>query len=188
MSLYYFVSYSECNTKRLIEVIYRPPFGNFPLFLEKLTHFADIINTNYEGFQIVIMVDFNFDLFKMKDDARVTEYYSTMVGAGLFPLIPRSTSVSHANVTLIGHIRSNFADKNIASEVQYYLIDYYALFANFPSNLVSKNGKKIFSDDSILRTGSRKKKQEEKNRGRNPIGNKPNRKKKKTRGNKPKKK
>ena len=47
------------------------------------------------------MGDFNFDLFKMKDDARVTEYYTTMVGAGLFPLILRSTRVSHANATLI---------------------------------------------------------------------------------------
>ena len=91
------------------------------------------------------MGDFNFDLFSIKDDARVTEYYTTMVGTGLFPLILRPTRVSHANAALIDHIWSNFADKNVASGVvQCDLSDHYALFANFPSNSVSKNGKKKF--------------------------------------------
>ena len=58
----------------------------------------------------MIMGDFNFDLFKMKDDARMTEYYTTMVGAGLFPLILRPTRVSHSNAALIDHIWFNFAD------------------------------------------------------------------------------
>ena len=31
----------------------------------------------------MIVGDFNFDLLKMKDDARVTEYYTTMVGVVL---------------------------------------------------------------------------------------------------------
>ena len=82
-----FVFYCERNTKRFVGVVYRPPSGNFPWFMEKLTHFFHIINLNYGGFPIVTMSDFNFDLFKMKDDARVTEYYTTMVKAGLFPLI-----------------------------------------------------------------------------------------------------
>ena len=86
-----FVSYSKGNTKRLIGFFYRPPSGNFPLFIEKLTHFVDIIDLNYRGFQIVIMGDLNFDLFKMKDDTRVIEYYTTMVGALLFPMILRPT-------------------------------------------------------------------------------------------------
>ena len=30
----------------------------------------------------MIMGDFKFDLFKMKDDARVTEFYTTMHGLG----------------------------------------------------------------------------------------------------------
>ena len=50
------------------------------------------------------MGEFNLDLFKMKDDAWVTEYYTTMVGAGLFPLILILTRVSHANATPIDHI------------------------------------------------------------------------------------
>ena len=104
----------EIDTKRLIGAVYRPPSGNSPLFIEKLTHFVDIININYGGFQIVIMGDFNFDLFKMKDDARMTEYYTTTVGAGLFPLILRPTRVSHSNATLIDHIWFNIADKNVA--------------------------------------------------------------------------
>ena len=65
----------------------------------------------------MIMRDFNFDLFKMKDDARVTEYYTTMVGAGLFPLNLKPIRLSNANATLTNHIWSNFADKNVASGV-----------------------------------------------------------------------
>ena len=66
----------------------------------------------------MIVGDFNFDLFKMKDDAWVTNsYYTTMVGAGLFPLILRPSRVSQANATLVNHIWSNIADKNVASEV-----------------------------------------------------------------------
>ena len=65
-----------------------------------------------------------------------------MVGVGFFPLILRPTRVSHANVTLIYHIWSNFADNNVASGVvQFDLNDNYVLFENFPSNSVSE---KIF--------------------------------------------
>ena len=89
------------------------------------------------------MGDFNFDLFKIKYDATVTEYYTTLVWAGLFSLILRLTRVSQANVTLIDHIWSNFADKNVAfGVVQCDLSDHYALSANFPSNSVSKKKKK----------------------------------------------
>ena len=150
-----FVFYCERNTKRLVGVVYRPPSGNFPWFMEKLTHFVDIINLNYGGFPIVTMSDFNFDLFKMKDDARVTEYYTTMVEAGLFPLILRPTRVSHSNASLIDHIWSSFADKNVASGVvQCDSSDHYALYAYIPSNTVSKNGKKRFPDLAILYRGS----------------------------------
>ena len=65
--------------------------------------------------------------------SRVTEYYTTTVGARLFPLILRPTRVSHANATLIDHIWSNFADKNVAFGVVHCdLSDHYALLANFP--------------------------------------------------------
>ena len=68
---------------------------------------------------------------------------------GLFPFILKPTRVSHANATLINRISSNFADKNVASGVvQCDLSDYFALFANFPSNSVSK--KKKFPDVAIL--------------------------------------
>ena len=51
--------------------------------------------------------------------------------------------VSYVNATLIAHIWSNFDDKNAASGVvQCDLSDHYAMFANFPSNSVSKNEKK----------------------------------------------
>ena len=72
------------------------------------------------------------------------ECYTTMVGIGFFPLILRPTRVSHANVTLIYHIWSNFADNNVASGVvQFDLNDHYVLFENFPSNSVSENEKNI---------------------------------------------
>ena len=61
--------------------------------------------------------------------------------------------VSYVNATLIAHIWSNFDDKNAASGVvQCDLSDHYAMFANFPSNSVSKNEKKKrFPDVAILR-------------------------------------
>ena len=134
-----------------IGVVYRPSSRNFPLFIDKLTHIVDIINlNNYGWFHIEIKGDFNFDLFKKKDDARLTEYYITMVGERLFPLILRPTRVSHASIKL-DHVWSNFADKNVASGVaQCDLSDHYALFTNFLSNSVSKIGKKRFSEVAIL--------------------------------------
>ena len=81
----------------------------------------------------------------MKDDARVTEYYTTMVGVGLFPLTLRITRVFQANATLIDHIWSTIADKNVVSGVVHCdLSDHYALFANFPLNLVLEVEKKDF--------------------------------------------
>ena len=70
----------------------------------------------------MIVGDFNFDLLKMKDDARVTEYYTTMVGVVLLtgwgsidenPLIFRLTRVTHSNGTHIDQIWFSFAVRNV---------------------------------------------------------------------------
>ena len=110
-----------------VAVIYRPPSGNFQLFLEsleKILKSARDKNLN----KLLLTGDFNVNL--LKNDAQSQQLINLMSSYYCYCSITKPTRVVANSATLIDHIWSSVSDRNFSNYIiQDDISDHYLVFS-----------------------------------------------------------
>ena len=96
-----FVEVNSQIDEIIIRKICRPPKGNFNYFIETLTSILHEISRSFMDHKLILMGDFNLNLFKICSDSRVMNYCIQLVTYGLFPAIFRAAWVANTKASLI---------------------------------------------------------------------------------------
>ena len=102
------VSINNTETPLIIGVVYRPPTGDFNLFLSELNSLLEKLPSS----NVYLSGDFNVDLFK----STISDYENTIYGNGFAPLISIATHFKPGfKPSCIDNILTNSTDNIICS-------------------------------------------------------------------------
>ena len=99
-----------------MNVLYRPPNGQFETFESFLTNF--LVKTKNLNKNIHIAGDFNLNLLDHDNNKKVQTYLNLIYQSGLIPTINKPTRVTRKTATIIDHILTNsFIDTNFQTMI-----------------------------------------------------------------------
>ena len=96
-----------CINNRHIRIgsCYRPPSGNFDVFLDALQAKLDVVQLNSCDF--FLCGDYNIDLLKVHEDCKASKFIDTLNALSLLPVIVKPTRVTETSATIIDNIFTN---------------------------------------------------------------------------------
>jgi len=112
--------------------IYRPPSSDIGQFCSELDEILIYFRTHLPDSDLILVGDFNIDLFALGANVDCLKFVSQMYSFGLTPLILRPTRVGTASATLIDHIwTSNVAVAARSGVLLSHVTDHFPIFTQF---------------------------------------------------------
>ena len=144
---------SDNTRNTLVNVLYRPPNGQFETFESFLTNFLVKIKNS----DIHIAGDFNINLLDHDNNEKVQTYLNLIDQSGLILTINKPTRVTRKTATIIDHILTNsFIDTNFQTMIfKAHISDHFPISFLFQStmpkleNTVTYITKRITKQDAI---------------------------------------
>ena len=123
-----FIKFVYRNSKYLVGNVYRPPRGNFGIFLDTISRIFETCNLNFSDSKLFLVGDFNLNLLKYETNQSVQRFVHQMYTYAMCPVIRRPTRVSNFSATLLDQIWTNdcmFRDSGI---IRTHITDHYTVF------------------------------------------------------------
>ena len=139
-----FVRFSVGARRYIVGNFYRPPGATVELFNTTVDEILREILSRFDSSYVMLVGDFNIDLFKVGRFSRYFDFYALMTSYGYTPLTLRPTRVTTQSFSLIDQIWTNVSDHvETSGVILSELSDHYPVFSRVKTGGYSKNEKYV---------------------------------------------